>query len=105
MTSLNRSRRAREGAGLALGQAARMLGVDVDQLQHIEEHDAAYAEADPAQLADLYGVNVDWLSGWSELRDYAPLKELRGADQLSFRDRDMFAELYASLPRRSFASR
>ena len=101
MAMINRSRRARESAGLSLGQAARILGIDVDQLRRVEEHDVAYADADPARLADLYGVNSDWLSGRSELRDYAPLRELRGADELPFRDRDMLAELYASLPRRA----
>jgi len=47
-------------------------------------------------------VNVAWLLGRSELRDYASLKNLRGADELPFCDRDMLAELYAALPRRSF---
>jgi transcriptional regulator with XRE-family HTH domain len=97
--TINRSRRARESAGLSLGQAARLLGVNVDQLRQVEENDAAYADTDPARLADLYGVNVDWLSGRGELRDYALLKEISDGDRLTFRDRDMLAELYASWPR------
>lgn len=100
MTVLNRSRRARESAGLSVGQAARLLGVTTDQLRRVEEHDSAYADAYPPRLADLYGVNVDWLSGRSELCDYEPLRNLQGVEDLSFRDRDMLAELYASLPRR-----
>lgn len=100
MTVLNRSRRARESAGLSLGQAARLLDVPVDQLRRVEENDSAYADAYPPRLAELYGVNVDWLSGRSELRDYEPLRNLRSADELSFCDRDMLAELYASLPRK-----
>lgn len=98
---LNRCRRARASAGLSVGQAARLLDVPAEQVLRVEESDAAYADAGPARLADLYGVNVDWLSGRSELRDYVPLRELPGADKLLFRDRDMLAELYASLPRRS----
>ena len=101
MTTLNRSRRARESAGLSIGQAARLLGIEVDQVRRIEEHDAAYADADPERIAELYGVGVDWLSGRSKLRDYEPLKSMAGADKLSFRDRDALAELFASLPRRS----
>jgi ribosome-binding protein aMBF1 (putative translation factor) len=97
---LNRSRRAREHAGLSVGQAARMLRLPIDQLCRIEENDAAYADSNPPRLADLYGVNVEWLSGRTELCDYVPIKTLANADRLSFRDRDMLAELYASLPRR-----
>lgn len=100
MTTLNRSRRARESAGLSIGQAARLLGVTTDQLRCVEEHDTAYADADVERLAEVYGVNLEWLSGRSELRDYAPLKNLSVADKLRFRDRDELAELYASLPRR-----
>ena len=99
MTTINRSRRARESAGLSLGQASRLTGVPVEQLRRVEEHDGAYADADPVRLADVYGVNVEWLSGRSELRDYGPLKDLAGADELAFRDRDTLAELYASMPR------
>ena len=99
MTTINRSRRARESAGLSLRQASRLTGVSVEQLRSSEENDSAYADADPVRLADVYGVNVEWLSGRSELRDYVPLKNLAGADDLPFRDREMLAELYASMPR------
>jgi transcriptional regulator with XRE-family HTH domain len=100
MTTLNRSRRARESAGLSVGQAARLLGVSADQVRLVEENDSAYTDFDPPRLADLYGVNLDWLSGRSELRDYEPLRNLQGVDELSFCDHDMLAELYASLPRK-----
>jgi len=98
---LNRCRRARESAGLSVGQAARLLGVPTDQVRGVEESDAAYAEADPARLADLYGVSVDWLSGRGALRDYAALKAIAGADELPFADRDTIAELLASRRRDS----
>ena len=98
---LNRSRRARESAGLSVGQAARRLGVPTDQLRHVEESDAAFADADQPQLADLYNVNLEWLSGTVELRDYARFDKWPDALDLPFRDRDMIAELYASLPRKA----
>lgn len=97
--TLNRSRRARERSGLSLGQAVRKLGIPRDQLRRIEENDSDYAAANLPRLAELYGVNLDWMSGRSELLDYAAVKKLRGADELPFRDRDMLAELFASLPR------
>lgn len=99
MPTLNRSRRARESAGLSLGQAARLLGVPRDQIALAEGSDAAYADFGPPRLADIYGVNLDWLSGRIELCDYEPLKNLDGADKLSFRDRDQLAELFASMSR------
>jgi hypothetical protein len=52
-------------------------------------------------LAELYGVNLDWLSGRSELCDYEALKKIRGADEMLFSDRDKLAELLASLSRSS----
>ena len=100
MPTLNRSRRAREGAGLSVGQAARLIGVPIEQLHRVEENDVAYADADVSRFVEIYGVNVEWLSGRGELRDYEPLKSLRNADQLTCRDRAMLAELYASLPPR-----
>ncbi len=99
--TVNRCRRARESAGLSVGQAARLLGVPADDVRRVEESDEAYAGANQAWLADVYGVNLDWLSGRSELRDYGPLKQMAGADDLWFRDREMIAELFASLPRKS----
>lgn len=99
MTCFNRSRRARKSVGLSLGQAARKLGMTIDQLRRVEQNDAAYVDADPARLAELYGVNLDWLGGRSELRDHVAIKKVCGADELPFRDRDMLAELFASLPR------
>jgi len=100
MTMLNRSQRARKSSGLSLGQAAQLIGVTIDQLHRVEENDAAYADADVARLAEVYGVNVEWLSGRKELRDYEPLKSLRNVDQLTCCERAMLAELYASLPQK-----
>lgn len=98
---LNRCRRARENAGLSVGQTARLLGIPVEQVMSVEVNDTAFAEAGPARFADLYGVNLDWLSGRIEQHDYERLNKCPDARELPFHDRDMLAELYASLPRRS----
>jgi len=73
--------------------------VSADQVRRVEESDAAYADANLSQIADLYGVNLDWLSGHGDLRDYAAIRNLPGADNLPFADRDMLAELFASRSR------
>ena len=104
MTLVNRSRRAREKAGLSLGQAARLLGMPRDQLRGIEESDEAFAAANLARLCDIYGVNVEWLSGRSALCDHAALKKVSGAEDLPFRDRDTIAELLAAVSRSSTTS-
>jgi hypothetical protein len=70
-----------------------------EQLLAAERSDAAYADLGPERLADRYGVNVEWLSGRSDLHDYGRVRQLDGGDKLTFRDRDMLAELFASLPR------
>ena len=72
-----------------------------DQVAFAEESDAAYADLGPPHLADVYGVDLEWLSGRSELCDYAAVKKLDGAGKLSFRDRDQIAELLASRPKRA----
>lgn len=56
-------------------------------------------EDQAAQLADIYGVNVEWLTGEAPQHDYEVLKGVRGADNLSAYDRDMVAEFAASMPR------
>jgi hypothetical protein len=75
--------------------------VCVDQLRRVEGDDAAYAEADQTRLADAYDVNLDWLSGRSELCDHAAIRRLDGGRELPFRTRDMIAEVLASLPQRA----
>ncbi len=97
----NRSRAARKQAGLSVGQAARWLGMSADAVTKIEEDDAAYAVADHAKMADVYGVDVEWLAGGGASRDYDTIDRMRGADTLSFHDRDVLAEFAASMPRRT----
>jgi hypothetical protein len=96
----NRSRLGRERAGLSVGQAAGMLGIVAEDLVRIEERDSCYADADQARMAAVYQVNVAWLSGLSEQRDYTTVDRMRGANDLTPHDRDVIAEFAASMPRR-----
>lgn len=94
----NRAKRARERAGLTLGQAARLLNMPSADVLASEERDSDFAEADHAKLADVYGVNVEWLRGDKDRCDYESIKDVRGYDELSFHDREVVAEFAASLP-------
>jgi transcriptional regulator with XRE-family HTH domain len=99
----NRSRRARESAGLSVGQAAKLLGVDRDAILRVEDLDAAFWSAQATvrrNMADVYGVSEEWLSGKGDLRDYAALNCIPGGRDLPFQDRDILAEVLASRPRK-----
>jgi transcriptional regulator with XRE-family HTH domain len=99
-TIKNRSRLARERAGLSIGQAARRLGMSASTVESIEASDQVYAVADRSKLADVYGVNIEWLDGTREHRDYAAVDGIAGADRLTAHDRDVVAEFAASMQRR-----
>ena len=96
----NRYSLARKRAGLSTGQAARLLGVAVAELLAVDLAEPSYTIA-VERLADLYGVSVEWLTGECDLRDYAAIDRIPGGRELWFRDRDMLAELFASLQRRA----
>jgi transcriptional regulator with XRE-family HTH domain len=96
----NRARRAREGAGLSVGQAAKLLGIDRDALMRVEEQDDAFLDANRRNMADVYGVSEEWLNGEVDLRDYAALNQIPGGRELPFHDRDVLAEVLASRPRK-----
>jgi hypothetical protein len=98
MPCKNRCRLARELAGLSLGQAARLLGITADDLRRVEVSDACYAGANQTNLADVYGVNLKWLSGFSPRRDYAAVDCIPGGRELPFHDRDVLAECLAARP-------
>jgi transcriptional regulator with XRE-family HTH domain len=97
----NRARRARERAGLSIGQAAKLLGVHRDALVCVEEQDDAFLDADRRSMADIYGVSEAWLCGDVELRDYEALNRIPGGRELPFHDRDILAEVLASRPRKA----
>lgn len=97
----NRAKRARERAGLTIGQAAKILNMEKDDLVAIEEKDSMFANADQSKLADTYGVNLPWLRGDAPLRDEDKMKDVRGWDELSRHDQNVISEFAASMPRRA----
>jgi len=101
--SENRTKRARERAGLSLGQAAKLLGIDREMLDKIE--DAPRFEGMLLnKMVDVYQVREEWITGKVPLRDYDAVKKMlicsrSGREELSFHDRDILAEFAASIPR------
>lgn len=115
----HRFKLARERAGLSLGQAAKLLGIERVELEHAEAstlntwcgrigcpggtlhaHDIDDKMfTTPEQLAEVYGVNVPWLIGAVPQHDYEAMKDARGYDKLTEHDRDVVAEFAASIPR------
>jgi hypothetical protein len=96
----NRAKLAREHAGLSLGQAVKLLGIA--ELLIIEESDSAFAdlaEPDRTRMAELYGVNLEWLTGEGERYDFKAMAGVRGWDEISDHDRYVVAEFAASMPR------
>jgi transcriptional regulator with XRE-family HTH domain len=98
--AVNRSKLARERAGLSVDQAAKMLHVERDELMRWEEFDSAFFDAPWISMADVYGVRIEWLTGECERYDYEAVKKIKGSENLSFHDRDVIAEFAASMPRR-----
>lgn len=70
MKKPNRIRKTREGAGLSMGQAARLLGMPVTELS-LMELNGVHADDDRLpRLASLYRCSVAWLLG-----ETAPLSD------------------------------
>jgi transcriptional regulator with XRE-family HTH domain len=97
----NRYIRARERSGLSSGQVARRFGVTVAELRAVELLRVPYRTITTEKLAEIYGCSVEWLTGEAPYRDYAAIDRIPGGRELPFGDRDMLAELLASLPRRA----
>lgn len=100
-----RYRRARELAGLSLGQAAKLLGITRDSLVIIEACPRAQSPTvNVAAMADVYGVNVEWLTGEREQYDFAAVDRMIicGVDKdgITPKDRETLAEFAASIPRK-----
>lgn len=98
----NRSKLARERAGLSVGQAARLVDIEREFLLLVEERDSHFADLDHEEvekMADVYGVNVPWLRGEVPRRDYEAMKDARGWDDITDHDRDVIAEFAAAMPR------
>lgn len=102
MKTKHRAARARERAGLTVGQAAKLLDTTSAWLVDVEASDEAFGDvgADMIEvMCDVYGVRVEWLRGDVPLHDYTAVDGMRGAENLSFHDRDVIAEFAASMPR------
>lgn len=97
----NRYVRARELAGLSAPQAARLFGVSVAELAAVERAQAPSVDLTNGRIAERYGCSVAWLTGDVPHFDYAAIDRIPGGREMYFRDRDMVAELLASLPRSS----
>jgi len=95
----NRSARARELAGLTLGQAARLLDTTIPaDLLRVE----ASPEVPPdwiSRLSELYRVSPEWLTGSVPQYDYTAVDGVRGAENITAHDRDVVAEFAALLRR------
>lgn len=97
----NRARLARKNAGLTLGQASRITGIDITVISRIElELDVPIDPAILVTMCDVYGVNSEWLAGDVPQHDYATVDKMRGADNLCDHDRDIVAEFAASMRRK-----
>ena len=93
----SRLRRAREIAGLSLGQAAAKLGWSQGPLQAMEVN-AGYqpTEDDLRTLAALYGVSAAWLRGADPVVPAAAARLLRES-RIEPRDRDALEELLGAI--------
>ena len=98
---MHRCALARKHAGLSLGQAAKLLGVDRAVVEQIEATPIVDREDRAKQMADVYGVRIEWLLGEVEQYDYATVDTMKGAETLTDHDRDVIAEFAASMPRRT----
>lgn len=95
----NRFTRARELAGLSVGQAARILGVPAGDLAAVERAQAPSTVLTSERLADTYGCSTAWLTGVVPRLDYAAIDRIPGGRDMYFRDREAVAELLAMRPR------
>jgi hypothetical protein len=92
--------KARVNAGLSLGQAARLIGVEKDVLQKAEVADVADLPSGlTTRMTEVYRVDPDWMLGAKPLRDYDAMKNARGYENVSQHDKDIIAEFAASLPK------
>jgi hypothetical protein len=97
---MNRSKLARQRAGLSVGQAAILLGIEREHLVVIEEMDVQLADFDFTRMADTYGCRVEWIIGEVDQYDFAAVDAIDGADRLTPHDRKVIAEFVAMIPRK-----
>lgn len=90
-------------AGLSIGQAAKFLKMDRDDLIKSEKAESLDDDLVP-KLCDVYAVRSEWIKGEVPRHDYAAIDRMvlcsRQPDEpLTFHDRDELAEFAASMPR------
>lgn len=96
----DRLRIARERAGLSQGQVARLLEWHRPTLSEIEAGRRRVEASELSRLAELYGVNVEWLLGKSNASD-EPLKvAAREIERLKPEELDVLLDLIASIRRK-----
>lgn len=69
----HRLTRARDRAGLSLGQAAKLLDLTRGELEDMEAEPTLLAD-DAARFAEVYGVNVEWLMGEGHCAEPCPVE-------------------------------
>lgn len=86
---MRRYRRARELAGLSLGQAARLLGIGIVDVIELESAtDTPAIQTIPAQhVASMYGVSLAWLEGAEPVLPPVAQQLLRSMDSTTDRAR------------------
>jgi len=96
-----RLRTAREMAGLSQGQVARMLRIHRPSVTEAEAGRRRVPAEELSELATIYGVSVNWLSGFGEdkLDPGNPRVELaaRELGKLKPEDLDRVLQLLAAL--------
>jgi transcriptional regulator with XRE-family HTH domain len=85
-----RLRLARETAGLTQAQAAKKLNLHRPSISEIEACRRRVSAEEISKLAEMYGVDVGWLTEGSKATTDKPDKLLLAARQLSqLKDRDL----------------
>jgi len=104
VSDTNRSERARMHAGLSVGQAAKFLKMDRDDLIRSEKAETLDDDLVP-KLCDVYYVWSEWIKGEVPQHDYESIDKMvvcsRNVDvgePLTSHDRDILAEFAASMP-------
>lgn len=96
----NRIAKARTNAGLSIGQAAKLVGVERSVIEEAEKANVNdLASGLTTRMAEVYLVDPDWMLGVKPQYDREAMKEAKGFENLSTHDRDIIQEFAASLPK------
>jgi len=88
-------------AGLSIGQAARLIGVERPVIEEAEKADVGdLASGLTTRMAEVYHVDPDWMLGVKDQYDRESMKGARGYDALSKHDKDIVDEFAASMSKK-----